>query len=499
MQYRNTDKNLRRIGQELGVTTIVEGEVLQVGNRVRVNVQLIDAKTDMNLWADQYDRQVADVFEIQSDIAKRIVAALHATLEPDERVAIERRPTDNVEAYGFYLRAIEYRDRSQTEKDRRTALRMLESAIDLDPEFAPAWAELSHLHSLIFWYHWDRSDQRLALAKAAAEKAGELQPGSGEAHVAMGFCHYLGHLDYERALAEFEQALQRLPNDAELWAGVGWIKRRQGRFDEAIFNLMKAFELSPRSARLPYNIADTYRYLRDFAAAERYYERARLLNPGWLGPYWRKAFLYVAWQGDTTKARVELDEWRARSDPSYRDYTIELYWARRYAEALEWLSASPHPIFQLFPDLNEANVPKPLEIAHIYRLMGRTDQALAYYDSARIVSEAELVKRPDAEWVHSALGLAYAGLGRKQDAIREGRIGVELMPLEKEAVWKGQSRLEQLTQIYILVGEYDAAIEELEHLLSIPSWLTVPLLGIDPMYDPLRGHPRFEALLAKYR
>jgi serine/threonine-protein kinase len=496
MQYKDTDKNLRLIGDELGVAAIVEGEVLQIGDRVRVNAQLIDANTDVHLWADQYDRQLTDVFAVQSDMAQQIAAALQATLTPTVKEEIERRPTDKLEAYGYYLRAMDYRGRSETDEDTRSAIQMVQAALELDAEFAEAWALLSRLHSRFYWFYWDRSDERLALARSAVQKALELQPGMGEAHVALGYYYYWGFLDYDRALAEFDLALQNLPNDAQLWAGIGLVKRRQGKFEEAISHFRKAFQLNPRSAQLAFTLADTYLYaLPNFAEAERYCDRTILLNPDWSGGYIYKARLYVYWQGDVEKAREVLDAWRERSDSIYRDYTIELIYGRRYAEALEWLSSYPSEV--IIGSGGQTFTPKALRYAQVYTHLDRREQALAYYDSARVFLEAELVDRPDDERLHSALGIAYAGLGRKEDAIREGKLGVELTPLEKDAWGKGPTRLEDMTQIYILAGEHDAAIDELEHLLSIASEVSVPLLRIDPAYDPVRDHPRFQALLAK--
>ncbi len=495
MQYKDpAGKSLREIARELGVATVVEGGVQRTEDRVRVNAQLIDATSDEHLWAEIYDRNLTDVFAVQSEVAQQIAAALQATLTPTVRQEIERKPTDNLEAYGYYLRAMDYFERSETEEDMRSAVQMAQAALELDAEFAEAWALLSRLHSRFYWFYWDRSDERLAQARSAAERALELQPGMGVGHVALGFYYYHGFLDYDRALAEFDLAKQSLPNDAHVWGGIGWVQRRQGKFDDSIVNLKKAFELSPRSAQIAANIGDTYRMKRDYAEAERYYDRTILLNPDWSRGYIRKADLYVRWQGDVAEAWAVLDEWRERSDSTYRAYTIELLWGRRYAEALEWLSSNPSEVFANYV----AVYPKALYQAQVYTFMDRPEEALVYYDSARVYLEAGLLDRPNDERLHSALGIAYAGLGRKEDAIREGRIGVQLMPLEKEAAWKGLLRLYELTQIYILVGEHDAAIDELEHLLSIPSDLSVPRLRIDPTYDPLRDHPRFQALLTKY-
>jgi serine/threonine-protein kinase len=495
MQYKETTKNIRQIGEELGVATLVEGEVQRVGDRVRIRAQFIDARADEHVWSEQYERRMTDVFAIQSDIARRVAAGLRATLTTAERKEIERRPTDDLEAYGYYLRAMEYRDRSETEEDARSAAQMAQAAVELDAEFAEAWALLSQLHSWVYLYYWDRSDERLVQARSAAERALELQPGMGEAHVALGYYYYRGLLDYDHALAEFDLARQILPNDAQVWLGIAYVKRRQGKFDEAVLYQTKAFELNPRSADVAWQLANTYRFaLRDFAEAERYYDRTILLNPDWIGGYIEKASLYVSWQGDLEKARAVLDEWRERSDPSYQDYSIELLWGRRYAEALEWLS-SYHSEAILF--YIERLTPKALYYAQVYALLGQPERALAYYDSARVFLEAELVEKPNDERLNSALGIAYAGLGRKEDAIREGKLGVELMPIEKDTWGKGPARLEDMAQIYVLVGEHDAAIDQLDYLLTIPSRISVNRLRIDPTWDPLRDHPRFQALLEK--
>jgi TolB-like protein/DNA-binding SARP family transcriptional activator/Flp pilus assembly protein TadD len=502
MQYKGTDRNLRRIAGELRVANILEGEVQQLGERVRINAQLIDARTDVTVWAEQYDRNLHDAFDVQSEVALQIAAALQATLTPIEREEIERTPTDNLEAYGYYLRAIVYLERSEFAEDAYSAVQMLQRAVELDPEFAEAWAYLSLAHGWVYWMHWDRSEARSDQAESAVARALELRPGMGEAHLASGYYYYWRFLDYDRAVEQFVLARNSLPNEAWVWAGIAAVRRRQGEFAEAIHSFEKTWELNPRSAVFAYNLADTYALIRDFDQAKPYYDQAIVLNPEDPYTYWAEAWLHLRWHGDIREARTVLAQAQRRAARGrspvglggrYRGPLIE-WFDRRYSDVLDLLLSTPTDVLH---DNLYLYVPKVLLCAETYGLLGQLQPARAHYDSARAVLEAELEKDPQDARLHSALGIAFAGLGMKEEAIREGELGVQLMPIEKEA-WRGVHRVEDLARIYTMLGESDLAVDRLEYLLSIPGELTVPLLRIDPTWDSLRDHPRFQPLLEKY-
>jgi serine/threonine-protein kinase len=379
---------------------------------------------------------------------------------------------------------------------------LAQKAVELDPEFAQAWALLSEAHCRLYWLYQDRSEDRLAKAKSAAFRALELRPGLGEAHRALGFYYFWGFLDYERALEQFSLALDSIPNDDRTWTGIGAVRRRQGRWQEALGNLKQAVELDPRAALTVVNLADTYDLIRGYAEAEAFYNQTIDLFSDWnLDPqtYGNKAWLYLKWQGSTEKARAVLEALSRRVDSvelttiGYRWYPLVELFERKYPEALERLSSVTSEIFEY----QFYYVPKALLYAQIYGLMDQSDRESAYYDAARVALETRLRESSDDPRLHSSLGIAYAGLGRNDDGVREAKLGVELMPVDKEA-WKGVYRVEDLARVYVMVGEDDAAIDQLDYLLSIPGEISVPLLRIDPTWDPLRDHPRFRALLAKY-
>ena len=495
IQYKNTDKAIQQIGEELGADFILEGTVRwekQPGgeSRVRVTPQLIRISDNIHLWTERYDAIISGIFQIQTDIAEQVAQALDITLLEPERRALRVKPTDNLEAYEYYIRGNDYYHRSDTE-----AMDMYERAIGLDPEFAQPYAKLSILHSLIYWNRWDQSEDRLVKAKDAVDKAFELRPELSEAHVALGYYYYMGHLDYDHALEQFSLARKSQPNNVDVLEGIGFIQRRQGKLEQTVINLKQAFKLDPRRAYLPSSIGDTYAFMRDYTEVESYYDRAIRLSPEWPEPYANRARMVLKWQGDTEKARAILQEgsrfFSLTDDPyvAYAWFLVDLF-DRDYQSALAHLSESSLRAFEF----HEYVVPKAQLISQIHGLMNRTELKQAYYDSARIELEALVHDWPDDARYHSALGIAYAGLGLKQDAIREGQLAVGLLPISKDA-HRGPYLVEHLARIYVMVAENDSAIDQLEFLLSRPGTLSIPLLQLDPVWAPLKDHPRFKKLL----
>ncbi len=497
MQYKQTDKNLRVIAKELGVTTILEGSVQRAEDRVQITAQLIDAETDDHLWAEQYNRQLSDIFAIQSDVARQIAAALKAALSDAELSQIEERPTENLEAYDYYLRGLEYRRRGPREESNlRGAAQMFERAIKLDPKFALAYAWLSDIHSQMYhWYH-DRTEERMALAREAADSAFAIVPGSPEAHRALGLYHYR-MLDYDRAMEQLELAQRSLPNEAGLPRIIGWVKRRQGDFEAARTYAQRAFELDPRSINSAHDVAQANMYLRNYAEAERSYELYLSLAPISQVAYSAKAWLYLGWKGSTAQARSTLSEGsEMMASAPERLWPRTSVWLElfdgNYEAALEKLASWRGDAF----DEQQRFVPRSLLHAEILRLKGDVGSARPDYDSARAELERRVRDDPQDARVHSSLGVAYAGLGRIEEAIREGKLAVDLLPFATDALL-GQYRLTDLARIYTMVGEYDAAIDQLEILLERPSLMSVALLRIDPTWDALGDHPRFQALLQR--
>ena len=496
--YKNRDGVATQIIKELGVDYILEGTIQRArrsdpNSPVRIRSQLFRASDDSLIWAKFYDNDMKEVLQIQSDLAEEVAQALDITLLEPERRALASRPTENTQAYDYYLRGNEYYNRSYLEIDSRIAIRMYEKAVELDPTFALAYARLSMIHVRMYWFPYDRSKERLALAKQAVDKAFQLNPELPEAHVALGFYHYWGHLDYDHALEQFAIARKSRPNNSSLLSGIGWVQRRQGKFEQALANLKRACELDPLSALLMVQIGETFLLLRKYPEAERYFNRAILWAPDVPTPYGMKVRLYLLWEGTTDKARAVLEKALENVKLTENSFinslvTLDVY-DRNYQEALDRLSSKSEDIDSIF-----SFIPNALRCAQIYRYMGNNQKAKEYYEQAIDILKSKIAEDPNDARFHSSLGIAYAGLCRKEDAIREGKRGFELLPVTKDA-WEGLYRVRALAKIYVMVGEYDAAMEKIKYLLSIPGEISVPLLGLDPAWNPLRNHPRFKKLL----
>jgi len=499
MQYKDREKSAQQIGKELRVNYILEGTVQRERpsdpkSRVRIIPQLIRASDDTHVWADTYDDDMSEVFRLQSDLAEQVAQALDITLLEPERRALASRPTENIEAYEYYLRGKEYFKRSSLENAYRIAIQMYEKAVELDPTFALAYARLSEAHDIMYWFHLDRSEERLAMAKQAVDKALQLDPDLPEAHVALGLYYYWGQLDYDHALEQFAIAQKSQPNNSEVFEAISYVQRRQGKFEQALVNIKRAFELDPLSNWLAFEVAITYDQLRMYAEAERYLDRAISLAPDMPEPYFSKGMLYLRWEGSIDKARAVPEEAAESLKLAEDVFIVNLLFIidvldGKYQEALDRLSLISEGIYKQYRFL-----PKALQYAPIYGYMNKNELAKKYYDEARNILEAKIREQPDDARFHSSLGIAYAGLGQKEDAIREGRRAVELLPVSKDAM-RGLYPVEDLAIIYVMVGEFDAAIDQLEFLLSIPSELSIPLLRLDPNWEPLRDHRRFKKLL----
>ncbi len=395
--------------------------------------------------------------------------------------------TAKQEAQEYYLKGNVFLD-VYNEKNIKNALGMYEKALELDPTFTVAFTRLTRAHLLMYRFRIvgrDHTPERLAKAKSALDKAMALDPDHPEVHWAHGYYYYHGFRDYEHALEQFTLALQKQPNNSDIIAAIGSVQRRQGQWEAAAVSHRKAAELDPRSYAKSTELANTYLKMRNWAEAERFADRCIFIAPEIAGGYTRKATVYLRSKGDIEKARDVIEAAREKVDPGqlvgWRSY-IEIL-ARDYQEALDIVEADKADRFSMK--------------AWIYSLMGQPEQAAAYYDSSRVTYEERVEKDPDDYAAHSNLGIAYAGLGRREDAIREGKRAVEILPLSLDALW-GTGRILALAKIYTLLGEHDAAIDQLELLLSIPSEVSVPLLRLDPRWDPLREHPRFKALVSGY-
>ena len=493
MPYRGKASNVREIGKALGVGAILEGSVRRMGNRVRVNVQLINADTDEHMWAEDYDRDLTDVFAIQTDLAQQIVRELQAKLSPMEKAQIERRPTENGEAYLAFMQGHEvfYRPdkfRSNTEK----AEQLFEEATKLDPNFAGAFAALARAHEWTY-RDFDPTPARKEKARVAAETAIRLQPDLPEAHLAMGFYYYYCERDYQGALKEFAIAKLSLPNSPEVYMAIGAIERRQGKWKESTANLERAASLSPKDAWVLQNLADNYYANKNFETAEKIFDRAIEAAPQSLGPRAEKANLAVAWKGDLSVMEKELTQMPAGVDPdglvTFSRVQLLLL-QRKFPDAIALVKQSPQDVFHY-------DKPREFFEGAIYTFLNDKEKAVSAFKRARPIAEKALRESPSDASRHIILGMILAGLGEKELAIAEGKRAVELLP-ESEDALDGPKTTVALAQIYTWTGETDQALQILERSLSTPNGVTIPFLRLDPMWDPLRSDPRFQALIDRH-
>ena len=494
MPYRGKTSNVREIGKALGVGAILEGSVRRVGNRVRVNVQLINADTDEHLWAEDYDRDLTDVFAIQTDLAQQIVRELQAKLSPMEKAQIERRPTENSEAYLAFVEAHEsfYRQDGMLRANTEKAEQLFERATMLDPNFAGAFAGLARAHDWAY-HDFDPIPARKEKARAAAETAIRLQPDLPEGHLALGFYHYYCERDYQAALHEFAIAKLSLPNSAEVYMAIGAIERRQGKWKESTANMERAASVSPKDAWILQNLADNYYATRNFEAADKILDRAIEAAPKSFGARAEKARLAVDWKGDLSVMEQELTQVPTGVDPdglvTFARMQLLLL-QRKFPDALALLKLSPQDVFHY-------DKPREFFEGAIHIFSKEKEKALAAFKRARPIAEKALQEGPSDASRHVVLGLILAGMGEKELAIAEGKRAVELLPESQDAL-DGPKMTVALAQIYAWTGETDQALQLIDRSLSTPNGVTVPSLALDPMWDPLRDDPRFQALIDRY-
>ena len=500
-QYKKTDMTTQQIGKELGADYVLEGAVrwdrsAEGNGRVRVTPQLIRVSDDTHLWVERYDRIINDIFSVQSEIAEEVAKQLDLTvLEPDRR-ALYEKPTDNLEAYDHYLKGKEHEYKGWSYSDDQEfdlAIKNLEKATELDPDFALAYVQISLIHSRMYFFGDNRTTERLVKSRAAVDSALALQPDLPEAQVALAFYYYWGLLDYDRAEEIFKSVQKAQPNSPpEL---LGYIQRRQGKWEQSLAILEKAFKLNPRHSQLAYEIGLSYQGIRSYEKADEWFNRALSINPKRLTPRLGKIGTYVLSKGNTKEALALLETLPQHQLTDYMWLALGML-ERNYQEVLDRLASLSYDSFEG----QHFYFDKDLAFASVYHAMKEWPLMKTRAESARVALEKAVGENPGDPRFHAALGLAYAYLGRKAEAVQEGNHAVKLHPVSKDAAF-GPCYILNLARIYTVIGEYEQAIDHLEHLLSIPSaeflWqsVSIPLLRIDPQWDLLREYPKFQRLL----
>jgi TolB-like protein/Tfp pilus assembly protein PilF len=474
MQYKSgIARDLREIGDQLGVANVVEGSVQRSGNRVRVNAQLVDVRTHRQLWGQTYDRDLADVFAIQSEIAKTIASRLQAKLSSREESAINRPPTSNITAFELYAQAKNVLAIRNSRENLLQAANLLNQSVAHDPSFFQAYCQLAHTHDRIYFLGYDHTPAQLALAEAAIEAAFRLRPDAGEAHLARAQDLYRGYLEYDAALAELDVASQTLPNNAGVFELKGYIQRRQGKQEEAVRSLERAIELDPRNIFTLQQIGLSYHHLRRYAEEKSVLDRALAIQPKDIDTKVARAFVEFHWKADARPLHQMLDSIRATNPAatqSIADGWLICALAERDPVAAKnaAIAAGANPPF--------------------------TDEAVNF-TTARAEQEKIIEAQPNYGPPLCVLGLIDAALGRKEEALREGRRAVALLPMEKDPI-NGVAMIKYLAMIAAWVGDNDLACEQLTVAVRPPSRLTYGQLKLLPFWDPLRGDPCFEKIVA---
>jgi serine/threonine-protein kinase len=499
MQYKNAVKrNLREIAHQLGVAHVLEGSVQRAGGRVRVSAQLIDARTDMHLWAERYDRDLADVFAIQSEIAKTIADQLQAKISPSEKAAIDKAPTTDLAAFDLYERSkalwADVTDPLHAKEKLPQAAQLLDEAVARDPQFLLAWCLLSRVHGALYWTGHDRTQPRLDLANEAVQTALRLQPEAGEAHLALGIYYYYGFRDYARASSELAIARRTLPNEAEIFLYTGLIDRREGHWDDSTRNLERAIELDPRNLFTLQQLALTYLAQHRYTDAARIYDSALRLVPD--DPYTRmlRALVELDWRADIKPFQTTLGTVVAENPSAAPDVDTPLYALCERTAAAAVRALANYPRDGVTTEYG-VNCPHAYWEGVVARWQGDSAKAQSAFIAARSEVEKILAKQPDFAAAISLLGVIDAGLGRKEQALQEGRRACELLPISKDAI-SGVALAVNLAQIYAWTDEKDRAIEQIAAVERVPNELSYGLLTLHPYWDPLRGDPRFQKIVA---
>ena len=494
MRYRDNKRNLREIAHELDVANLLEGSVRRLGDEIRVNAQLIDARTDAHLWAEHYDRKTSDVFAIQSEVAENIATHLRATLLPAEKAAISVRPTSDLEAFDLFLQAKDlirtFNDTVNAKETLLRGVRLLDEAIARDGKFALAYCWAAIAHDNLYWFDYDRAPARLQLAESCVRQALQLAPDLGEAHLAQALVFYHGHRDYPRARQQLAIAQRSLPNNAEVFSLTGYIDRREGKWDDSLRNLERAAELDPRNFKVLSDLSVLYDLLRRYDDKEQLYDRIVAINPAQTD-YWHLIRATTELEkGNLPKAHQLFDQIPPEYDPNgaATGARVTLFLCEGNPQAAQTaLDACKH---EGLVDNTGSLLPRSFFAGQIARAQGDWALAIADFNIARDEIQQKLRDDPDNGLLHGVLCLINAGLGKKEEALAEGQRATELRPITKDAV-DGPVVLTRLAMAYAWLGDNDAAIERLTYLAKIPSGPDYGQLKFDPAWAAVRGDARF--------
>ncbi len=493
-----TPRNLPEIAKTLGVAYVLEGSVRQVSEKVRITAQLTDARTDTHLWAESYERDLGNVFAIQSEIVQRIISQLQATVSSKEKAAIAERPTKNLAAYGVYVRAkaliATISLNAQINEKLREAVQLLDKAIARDPDFYLAYYELSAAHDYLYFFGLDHTPARLASAEAALNAVVRLRPDAAETHLARANFFYRCYLDYDHARTELALAQRALPNNSEIFELTGYMDRRQGLWNESARSLQRALELDPRNFFMLQQIALSYQEFRQFGAMAAALDRALALIPRDLDTRVTRALVDLEWKADPRPLHEIVRRISAEDPATAADLAAQWFYValceRDPAATAQALAAMPASGTSV-----DLNFPRSWCEGFAARVRGDAAAAQTAFLAARAEVERTVSEQPNYGPGFAVLGLIDAGLGRKEEALREGRHAVELLPITKDSI-DGAELVKYLGVIYAWCDEKDLAIQQIAATLRIPSTLSYGNLKLHPYWDPLRGEPRFEKIVA---
>ena len=504
-QFKSGTRNLREIGLALGVAHILEGTARRAGNRIRVNAQLIDARSDAQLWGETFDREITDLFALQSELAQRISQELRANLSAREKTNLQTHPTRDILAYELFLRARElfhWAGSGYSYDKGADALRLIDEAIKRDPQFALAYGLASRLHSELFWFGYDKSASRLEKAKAAADAALELQSDLGEAHLAKAFYYYYGFRQYDVAQKHVTDAIRAIPNDADVLNTAGAIARRVGRWNEAASSLEQARDRDPRNLSVLWSLFESYLALHEYTKADGTVNDALSVSPAADFFVLARNAIALFRDGDTAPLRSALRKLPRSFDPGGATSTIALRLSlmeRDVEEADRVLAACRHEklddngLSGVAGALDGYTVPKSWYAGLIAQARGNESSARAAFEQAKQAVRDDLLQSPNDAKTLAMLALIHAAVGEKNEALGAAKRAGELLPIAKDS-FDGPILATTLAAVSAKLGEKDSAIRQLESLVGVPNGPTPGTLRVEPEWDSLRDDSRFKKL-----